>query len=91
EACDKAVAIINGIVVEPEIGKIYDAEVKKIMNFGVFCEFMPGKDGLVHVSELASEYIKDIESAVKVGDKFKVKVIKIDEQKRVNLSKKQAE
>ncbi|MDP8264535.1 MAG: polyribonucleotide nucleotidyltransferase, partial [Candidatus Aceula lacicola] len=42
EACDKAVAIINGIVVEPEIGKIYDAEVKKIMNFGVFCEFMPG-------------------------------------------------
>ena len=91
EACDKAVAIINGIVVEPEIGKIYDAEVKKIMNFGVFCEFMPGKDGLVHVSELASEYIKDIESAVKVGDKFRVKVIKIDEQKRVNLSKKQAE
>ncbi|MDD3374639.1 MAG: polyribonucleotide nucleotidyltransferase [Candidatus Omnitrophica bacterium] len=90
-ACDKAVAIIKGIVEEPEIGRIYDAEVKKIMNFGVFCEFMPGKDGLVHVSELSSEYIKDIESAVKVGDKFKVKVIKIDEQKRVNLSKKQAE
>ncbi len=91
EACDKAVEIINGIVVEPEIGRIYDAEVKKIMNFGVFCEFLPGKDGLVHVSELSSEYIKDVESAVKVGDKFKVKVIKIDDQKRVNLSKKQAE
>ena len=64
---------------------------KKVMNFGAFCEFLPGKEGLVHVSELSSEYIKDIESAVKVGDSFKVKIIKVDDQNRVNLSKKQAE
>ncbi len=91
EACDKAIEIINGIVEEPEVGRVYDAVVKKVMNFGAFCEFLPGKEGLVHVSELSSEYIKDIESAVKVGDSFKVKIIKVDDQNRVNLSKKQAE
>jgi polyribonucleotide nucleotidyltransferase len=61
------------------------------MNFGAFCEIMPGREGLVHVSELSNTFVKDIESVVKVGDKFKVKVLKIDEQNRVNLSKKQAE
>ncbi|MDP8266026.1 MAG: polyribonucleotide nucleotidyltransferase [Candidatus Aceula meridiana] len=90
-SCEKAVAIVKGITQDPEIGKIYDAVVKKVMNFGAFCEFLPGKEGLVHVSELSNEYLKDVESAVKVGDRFKVKLLKIDDQKRVNLSKKQAE
>lgn len=90
-SCEKAVAMVNAIIEEPEVGKIYDAVVKKVMNFGAFCEFLPGKEGLVHVSELSKEYIKDVESAVKIGDRFKVKLIKIDEQNRVNLSKKQAE
>lgn len=90
-ACDKAIAMIRGIVEDPEVGKIYDAVVKKVMNFGAFCEIMPGREGLVHVSELSNTFVKDIESVVKVGDKFKVKVLKIDEQNRVNLSKKQAE
>lgn len=91
EACDKAIAIIRGIVEDPEIGRVYDAVVKKVMNFGAFCEFMPGREGLVHVSEFSSKFVKDIESVVKVGDKFKVKVVKVDDQGRINLSKKQAE
>ncbi len=90
-AAEKAVAIIKGMNEEPEVGKIYKAKVKRIMNFGAFCEFLPGKEGLVHVSELANEYVKDITKYVKVGDEFNVKVIEIDEMNRVNLSKKQAE
>ena len=87
----KAIEIVKGITSEPEIGKVYDAKVKRIMNFGVFCEFLPGKEGLVHVSELSNTFVKDINKVVKIGDEFKVKVIEVDELKRVNLSKKQAE
>ena len=76
---------------EAQIGKIYNAKVKRIMNFGAFCEILPGKEGLVHVSELSNTFVKDVNSVVKVGDEFKVKVIEIDELKRINLSKKQAE
>lgn len=88
---ERAIEIIRGLTEEPEVGKIYNAKVKRIMNFGVFCEFMPGKEGLVHVSELSSTYVKDVNKVVKIGDEFKVKVIEIDELHRVNLSKKQAE
>ena len=91
ESAQKALRYVSGLVEAPVIGKIYDAEVVKIANFGAFCEFLPGKQGLVHVSELSDQYVKDVNQAVKVGDRFKVKVIEIDEMKRVNLSKKQAE
>lgn len=91
EASDRAIALIKGITEEPEIGKIYNAKVKRIMNFGVFCEFLPSREGLVHISELSNSFVKDINKVVKVGDEFKVKVIEIDELKRVNLSRKQAE
>ncbi len=91
EAVDKAVNFINGMTEEPVVGKIYDGKVKRIMNFGAFVEFMPGKEGLVHVSELSKEYTKEVGTAVKVGDEFKVKLIEIDQMKRMNLSKKQAE
>ena len=91
EAAEKALAIVNGMMEEPEVGRIYDAIVKRVMNFGAFCEFLPGKEGLVHVSELSNSYVKDCNDAVKVGDKFKVKLIEVDKMKRVNLSKKQAE
>ncbi len=91
ESAQKALRYVNGLVEVPVIGNIYDAEVVKIANFGAFCEFLPGKQGLVHVSELSDKYVKDVNSAVKVGDRFKVKVIEIDEMRRVNLSKKQAE
>ncbi len=91
ESAEKAKGIIDSMTVAPEVGKIYDATVKKVMNFGAFVEFMPGKEGLVHVSELSSTYVKDVESVVKVGDKFKVKLVEIDKMGRLNLSKKQAE
>lgn len=91
ESAQKALRYVSGLVEVPVIGKIYDAEVVKIANFGAFCEFLPGKQGLVHVSELSDQYVKDVNQAVKVGDRFKVKVIEVDEMKRVNLSKKQAE
>ena len=91
ESAQKALHYVNGLVEVPVIGKIYDAEVVKIANFGAFCEFLPGKQGLVHVSELSDKYVKDVNQAVKVGDRFKVKVIEIDEMRRVNLSRKQAE
>lgn len=91
ESGEAAINIINGMMEEPEIGKTYMGEVKRVMNFGAFVQFLPGKEGLVHVSELSKEYVKDCNDAVKVGDKFKVKLIEIDKMKRVNLSKKQAE
>ncbi len=91
ESADKAVAFVDGLVAKPEVGKIYDAKVAKVANFGVFVEFMPGKQGLVHVSEMSEEYVKDVSTIVKVGDEFKVKLFEIDRQGRVNLSKKRAE
>lgn len=91
QAGEKAISYIKGMTEEPEIGRIYNAKVKRIMNFGAFCEFLPGREGLVHVSELSNSYVKDVNSVVKVGDAFKVKLIEVDEMKRINLSKKQAE
>ena len=90
EASRRAIDIIKGITSEPEVGTIYEATVKKIMNFGAFCEILPGKEGLVHVSELSDKFIKNVEDAVKVGDKVRVKLIKVDEMGRLNLSIKQA-
>jgi len=90
DSAQKALEYVNGLVEVPVVGKIYDAKVVRIMNFGAFCEFLPGRQGLVHVSELSNEYVKDVNSAVKIGDEFKVKIIEIDQMKRINLSKKQA-
>ncbi len=91
EASQKALDYINGFSQAPEIGKIYDATVVKVMNFGAFCEFLPGKQGLVHVSELSDEYVKDPTTICNPGDKFKVKLVEIDKMNRMNLSKKKAE
>ncbi len=90
ESVERAVRFISAMTEEPVIGKIYNAKVTRVMNFGAFCEILPGKEGLVHVSELSKEYVKDATQAVKVGDEFKVKLIEIDQLKRINLSKKQA-
>jgi len=90
ESAKKAIEMINEIAQEPEVGKIYPSTVKRITNFGVFCEFMKGRDGLVHVSELSNEYVEKVEDIVKVGDQFDVRVMEIDQQGRVNLSKKRA-
>ena len=90
-SADKAIDIINGLIEVPEVGKVYSAKVTRVTNFGAFCEFLPSKSGLVHVSELSNEFVKDVSSVVKVGDEFKVKLIEIDQMNRINLSKKQAE
>lgn len=90
QALEKAVDYIKGLTAEPEVGRIYSGTVKKITNFGAFCEFMPNKEGLVHVSELADKFVKNVEDVVKMGQEVKVKVIEIDEQGRVKLSIKQA-
>ncbi len=90
ESTQKAIQMINGITEEAEVGKIYKGTVRRIMNFGAFCEILPGKEGLVHVSELADTFVENVESVVKVGDEILVKVIEIDSQGRINLSKKQS-
>lgn len=90
QALEKAVSYVEGLTEEPEVGKIYDGTIKKVTNFGAFCEFLPNKDGLIHVSELADKFVKSAEDIVKVGQEVKVKLIAIDEQGRVKLSLKQA-
>ncbi|MDI6605857.1 MAG: polyribonucleotide nucleotidyltransferase [Candidatus Omnitrophota bacterium] len=88
---EAAIKMIKAITEEVEVGRIYIGKVRRIVNFGAFCEIAPGKDGLVHISELAEGFVKNVEDIVKVGDEFKVKVIGIDELGRINLSKKQAQ
>jgi polyribonucleotide nucleotidyltransferase len=90
-ASEQAIKMIKAIVEDIEVGRIYTAKVKRIMAFGAFCEIAPRKEGLVHVSELANRFVKNVEDEVKLGDEIKVKVIGIDEMGRINLSKKQAE
>lgn len=91
EASARAIDMIKGLTEDVEVGRIYKGKVKRIMNFGAFCEILPNKEGLCHVSELSDKYVKNVEEVVKVGDEITVKVIGIDELGRINLSKKQAE
>ncbi|MDD5246822.1 MAG: polyribonucleotide nucleotidyltransferase [Candidatus Omnitrophica bacterium] len=91
EKSDEAIKLIKAITEDVEVGRVYIAKVKRIMPFGAFCEIAPRKEGLVHVSELADRFVKNVEEVVKIGDEIKVKVIGIDEMGRINLSKKQAE
>jgi len=86
----RALEIIRTLTEDVEVGKVYTGKVKRIMNFGAFCEILPGKEGLVHISELADKYVNKVEDVVKIGDEIRVKVIEIDEQGRINLSKKRA-
>ncbi|MBI4436845.1 MAG: polyribonucleotide nucleotidyltransferase [Candidatus Omnitrophica bacterium] len=90
-ASAKAVEIIKRLTEEVEVGKIYTGKVKRLMNFGAFCEVLPGKEGLVHISELADRYVEKVEDVVKIGDEVQVKVVEIDQQGRINLSMKQAQ
>jgi len=71
EASRKAIDMIKGITSEPEVGTIYDATVKKIMNFGAFCEILPGKEGLVHVSELSDKFVKTRKMLLRSGTRLK--------------------
>ena len=89
-AAQEAVARVEAIVEDAEVGKVYHGTIKRLMNFGAFCEILPGTEGLIHVSELSDGFVKKVDDVVKVGDKVTVKVINIDGQGRVNLSIKAA-
>ena len=84
----KAIAIIEDLVREVEVGGVYKGKVTRIMNFGAFVEVLPGKEGLCHISQLAKERVEKVEDVVNVGDEFEVKVTEIDRQGRINLSHK---
>lgn len=84
----KALSIIEGIVREVAVGEIYTGTVKRIEKFGAFVEILPNKDGLVHISQLSTERVAKVEDVVAIGDVITVKVTEIDQQGRVNLSRK---
>lgn len=88
ESADAAIKTIQDITAEPEVGKIYTGKVTRIMNFGAFVEFMPGREGLVHISQLAKERVAKVEDVVNVGDEIVVKLVEIDSKGRMNLSRK---
>jgi polyribonucleotide nucleotidyltransferase len=88
EAAQKAIKIIQGLTREVEQGEIYTGKVTRLFNFGAMVEILPGKEGLVHISELADYHVPQVEDVVKVGDEVMVKVIGIDNSGRINLSRK---
>ena len=87
-AARKAISIIEGLTKDVEIGAIYTGKVNRLMTFGAFVEILPGKDGLVHISELAEYRVDKVEDIVKVGDEITVKVIDIDSMGKVKLSRR---
>lgn len=88
EEAAKAIDMINGITAEAEVGKVYTGKVTRLMNFGAFVEILPGKEGLVHISQLSTEHVNKVEDVVSVGDEIVVKVTEIDQKGRINLSRK---
>jgi len=88
ERAQQAMDIINGLTKDVEVGTEYTGKVSRIMNFGAMVEILPGKEGLVHISELANYRVGQIEDIVKIGDEVKVKVIEIDSMNRINLSRR---
>ncbi|MGH7252208.1 MAG: polyribonucleotide nucleotidyltransferase [Nitrospiraceae bacterium] len=86
----KAIEMINRLTEEVEVGRIYLGTVRKIMDFGAFVEILPGTDGLVHISQLAHHRVKSVSDEVKEGDQVMVKVLEIDKQGKIRLSRKEA-
>ena len=88
--CKRALQIVETIAKDPEIGAIYKGKVTRIMSFGAFVEIAPGKEGLVHISHLDVKRVDSVESVVQVGDEVIVQVLEIDDQGRINLSRRNA-
>ncbi|WP_027396988.1 polyribonucleotide nucleotidyltransferase [Anaerovibrio lipolyticus] len=88
EASEAAIACINEIVKEVEVGEVYKGKVTRIMNFGAFVELLPGREGLCHISQLDKKRVEKVEDVVNVGDELEVKVTEIDQKGRVNVSHK---
>jgi polyribonucleotide nucleotidyltransferase len=89
-AANKAKEIIRGIVQEAEVGKLYTGKVKKIMDFGAFVEIFPGTDGLLHISQISERRLEKVTDELKEGDEVLVKVLEIDRQGKIRLSRKEA-
>ena len=87
---DEGLARVDALTASVQVGKIYDGTVTSIKDFGAFVEILPGRDGLCHISELADEYVGNVADICQVGDAMKVKVIAVDEQDRVKLSRRVA-
>jgi polyribonucleotide nucleotidyltransferase len=90
ESVNKAEEYIMGLTEEVEINKIYEGTVRRIFDFGAMVEILPGKEGLVHISKLDTKRVNKVEDVVNIGDRVKVKVIKVDDRGRIDLSRKDA-
>jgi polyribonucleotide nucleotidyltransferase len=88
-AAQKAIAIIKRLTQEPEVGKVYTGRVKKIMDFGAFVEIFPGTEGLLHISQISTERIKNVRDVLKEGDEVTVKLIEMDRDGKLRLSRKE--
>jgi polyribonucleotide nucleotidyltransferase len=87
---EKAIAAIQAICAEPEVGKIYHGKVRKVVEFGAFVEIMPGTDGLLHISQLSDERVRRVEDVVREGDEVDVKVLDVDRSGKIRLSLREA-
>jgi polyribonucleotide nucleotidyltransferase len=90
EAMQKAIDRIRALTAEAEVGKIYRGTVRRVVDFGAFVEIMPGTDGLVHISQLANERVRQVTDVVHEGDVIDVKVIEVDKSGKIRLSRKEA-
>jgi len=90
ESAQKAIEIINSIIAEAELGKIYHGKVKRVLDFGAFVEIMPGTEGLLHISQISEKRIGKVTDEINEGDEVIVKVIEIDKMGRIRLSRKEA-
>jgi polyribonucleotide nucleotidyltransferase len=88
EGAQKAMNQVEALTASVEVGRVYEGRVTSVKDFGAFIEILPGKDGLCHISELSDEYVSSVADVCKVGDVLQVKVIAIDDQDRVKLSRK---
>jgi polyribonucleotide nucleotidyltransferase len=89
-AADKAIKYIEDLIQEAKIGTIYLGKVKKVVDFGAFVEIFPGTDGLVHISQICDRRIQSVSDELQEGDEIKVKVIDVDQQGKIKLSRKEA-
>jgi polyribonucleotide nucleotidyltransferase len=89
EGAKEAMSRVEALTAAVEVGRIYEGRVTSVKDFGAFIEILPGKDGLCHISELAEDYVSAVSDVCKVGDMLQVKVLAIDDQDRVRLSRKQ--
>ena len=88
EKCNEALEHVKALTFEPEVGMEFEGTVTRIMSFGAFFEFVPGREGMVHISELEWKRVEKVEDVVKIGDKVRIKLIKIDDQGRLDFSRK---